>query len=367
MLAERGTYRVDEVCVHDVEPTATTIATFDLDPYDMRMTEPIRWGILATGRIAQNFTEDLALVPDARAVAVASRSSEPAKRFAQAYGIDRAHASWQALADDPDVDVVYVGTPHNAHYAATKLLLAAGKPVLCEKPFTITATAARDLVDTARRNRVFLAEAMWMRANPAVRRAVELVGDGAIGDVKAVHAEFCIQAPADPSHRLRNPDLGGGALLDLGVYPVSLAQLILGTPTSIFATAKLTDLGVDETTGLLLGYASGAHAALSCSIAGSGPVNSTIIGETGHIEIPPQFHHPQTLAIRPSSGDAVVERYPFDGNGLRFQAIEVGRCIREGLLESPMLPHAGTLSVMDTMEAALRAIGVVYPAALSNS
>jgi predicted dehydrogenase len=331
------------------------------------MTEPIRWGILATGRIAANFTEDLALVPDARAVAVASRSAESAERFGAAYGIERRHASWQAMAADPDIDVVYVGTPHNAHYAATKMMLEAGKAVLCEKPFTITTAATVDLIDTARRHGVFVAEAMWMRTNPAIRRTVELIEAGAIGQVKAIHAEFCIRAPLDPSHRLRNPDLGGGALLDLGVYPVSLADIVLGVPTSVQAIARLTDLGVDETTGLLLGYASGAHAALSCSIAGSGPVNSTIIGETGHIDLPPQFHHPQTLTIRPHNGESVTEQHAFEGSGLRFEAIEVGRCLREGLLESPLLPHAGTISVTETIEEALRQIGVIYPRALANA
>jgi predicted dehydrogenase len=330
------------------------------------MNVPIRWGILATGRIAANFTEDLKLVPDAEAVAVASRSKDPAEAFAATHGIARAHASWQALADDPDVDVVYVGTPHNAHYAATKLMLEAGKAVLCEKPFTVTAAATRRLIEIARANQVFLAEAMWMRANPAVRRIVELIDGGAIGAVKAVHAEFCIRAPLDNGHRLRNPDLGGGALLDLGVYPVSLAQLILGDPTSIQATAKLTDLGVDETTGILLGYASGAHAALSASIAGSGPVNSLIIGETGHIELPPQFHHPQTLTLRPFEGAPVTEAHPFDGNGLRFQAIEVGQCLREGRTESRLLPLAGTQAVMDVMDRVLKLVGVVYPEALQD-
>jgi predicted dehydrogenase len=331
------------------------------------MAEPIRWGILATGRIARDFTQDLALVDDAVAVAVASRSAEPAQRFAQAHGIARAHASWQALADDPDVDVVYVGTPHNAHYAAAKMMLEAGKAVLCEKPFTMTAAAARDLVETARGNDVFLAEAMWMRANPAVRRAVEWIDAGAIGEVKAVHAEFCVRAPLDPANRLRNPDLGGGALLDLGVYPVSLAQLILGTPTSVTATGKRTDLGVDETVGLLLGYASGAHAALSCSIASSGPVTATIIGESGHIEMPPQFHHPKVITLRPRDGAAQVEEFPYEGNGLRFQAIEVNRCLRAGLRESPILPQAATVAVMETLETALRQVGVVYPAALAGS
>ena len=160
---------------------------------------------------------------------------------------------------------------------------------------------------------------------------------------------------------MRDPDLAGGALLDLGVYPVSLAQLLLGSPTSVQATAKLTDLGVDETTGLLLTYASGAHAALSCSIAASGPVAATIIGEAGHIEMPAQFPHPDTLVVKPHDATQVVEDHRFDGNGLRFQAIEVGRCLRAGLLESPILPHAGTLSVMATMEEALRQVGVVYP------
>ncbi len=332
------------------------------------MTAPIRWGILATGRIATNFTEDLSLVPetDAVAVAVASRSAGPAETFAATHGIARAHASWQALADDPEVDVVYVGTPHNAHFAATKMMLEAGKAVLCEKPFTVTAAATRELIRIARERNVLLAEAMWMRTNPAIRRAAELVEGGAIGEVKAVHAEFCIRAPLDDSHRLRNPDLGGGALLDLGVYPVTLAQLLLGAPTSVQATAKLTDLGVDETTGVLLGYASGAHAALSCSIAGSGPVNSVIIGETGHIEMPPQFHHPRTLTLRPYDGEAVVEEYPFEGNGLRFQAIEVGRCLREGLTESPLLPLDGTQAVMDVMDTVLSMVGVTYPPALRD-
>jgi predicted dehydrogenase len=327
---------------------------------------PIRWGILATGRIATNFTTDLSLVPDADVVAVASRSADPAERFAAEHGIPRAYANWKALADDPDVDAVYVATPHNAHFEATRLMLEAGKAVLCEKPFTVTAAATRTLIGLARERGVFLAEAMWMRANPAIRRAAALVADGAIGEVKAIHAEFCIRAPLDNAHRLRNPDLAGGAVLDLGVYPITLAQLILGSPTSIQATAKLTDLGVDETTGVLLGYASGAHAALSCSIASSGPVNSTIIGETGHIELPPQFHHPQTLTLRPSGSDPVVEDHAFEGNGLRFEAIEVGRCLREGLTESPLLPLDGTQAVMDVMEEVLRIVGVDYPESLRD-
>jgi predicted dehydrogenase len=325
------------------------------------MSTSIRWGILATGRIAQDFTEDLALVPDAEAVAVGSRSIASAQAFAGKHGIPRAYGSWPELAGDADIDIVYVGTPHIAHHAATKLMLEAGKAVLCEKPFTLTAAETKSLLATARANGVFLAEAMWMRINPAILRASELINTGAIGPVKSLHADFSIRAPLDPTHRLRNPELGGGALLDLGVYPISLAELVLGAPASIHATARLTDLGVDETTGVLLGYESGAHAALSCSLAGSGPVTATIVGESGHIELPNPFHHPQSLIIRPAGGETIVEDHPYPGNGLRFQAVEAGRCVREGLLESPILAHAGTLTVMETMDRVRELIGVQYP------
>ncbi len=321
----------------------------------------IRWGILATGGIATKFTTDLLLVPDAMAVAVASRSVESAERFAADNGIDRAHGSWEALAADPDVDIVYVATPHIAHHAAAKMMLEAGKAVLCEKPITLTAAQAHDLVDTARRQRVLLAEAMWMRSNPAVRRAIELIRAGAIGEVKSIHADLGIWASLDDKHRLRDPALGGGALLDLGVYPVALAQFIMGTPSRVQATAKLTDLGVDETTGILLSYPSGAHAALSCSIVTGGPVVATIVGTEGHITLPNRFYRTQQLTLHPKSGEPVVEDHPYTGNGLRFQAIEVGRAVSEGLLESPMFPLADTLAVMETLDEVRSQVGVVYP------
>jgi predicted dehydrogenase len=328
------------------------------------MSEPIRWGILATGRIASDFTQDLALIPDAKAVAVASRSAEPAQRFADEHGLDRAHASWQALAEDPDVDVVYVGTPHNAHYAATKMMLEAGKPVLCEKPFTVSAAAARDLFEIADRNGVFLAEAMWMRVNPTLLRAVELVDQGAIGAIRLIQADFGIRAPEDDGHRLRNPELAGGALLDLGVYPVSFADVFLGTPSHIHAQATLTNLGVDETTGMLFGYGSGSQAALMCSIAASSPIVGTIIGETGYITLDSSFYKSQRLTLRPHGGEPVVEDHPYDGNGLRFQAIEVGSCLRDGKTASDLLTPAGTMSVMETMDRVRELIGVTYPDAV---
>ena len=331
------------------------------------MTEPIRWGILATGRIASDFTEDLALIPDAKAVAVASRSAGPAERFAADHGIERAHASWQALAEDPDVDVVYVGTPHNAHYAATKMMLEAGKAVLCEKPFTVSAAAAQDLFDTAKRNNVFLAEAMWQRVNPAILRATELVADGTIGAIRTVQADFGIRAPMDDGHRLRNPDLAGGALLDLGVYPVSFADIFLGPPDRVQASAKLTDLGVDETTSMLLSYESGAQATLMCSISASSPITGVLVGEIGHIEFASSFYKSKQLTIRPHGGEPIVEELPYDGNGLRFQAIEVGICLRDGRIESDLLTQGGTMSVMETMDKVRALTGVRYPDEVEKS
>jgi predicted dehydrogenase len=320
----------------------------------------IRWGILATGGIATKFTEDLRLIPDAIAVAVASRTVDGATRFAEAHGIERAYGSWQALADDPDVDIVYVGTPHVAHYDAAKLMLEHGKAVLCEKPLTLNARQAEELVALARVQQVFFAEAMWMRTMPAMRRVTELVRSGAIGEVSFVSADFSFQAAADPAHRLRNPALGGGALLDLGVYPISLAQMVLGDPSAVRGSARLTPEGVDETTGVLLSYPSGAIATATCSIATVGPTTATIAGSSGMIVLPAGFHHAQHLTWHRLGADE-REPFSFEGNGLRFQAIEAIRCMREGLTESPLLPLDDTLTVMRTMDEVRRQVGVVYP------
>ncbi len=321
---------------------------------------PIRWGILSTGGIAAKFTEDLRMVPDARAVAVASRTADGAARFAGTHGIDRPYGSWQELADDPDVDIVYVGTPHAAHYAAARLMLEHGKPVLCEKPVTLNATQASDLVRIARERGLFFAEAMWMRTLPAMRRVMEMVQKGMIGDVGFVSADFSFRAATEPTHRLRDPGLGGGALLDLGVYPISLAQMVLGAPSRIQATARLTPEGVDETTAVLLSYDGGASATATCSIGSIGPTTATVAGETGMIVLPAGFHHAQHLTVH-QHGANERESFAFDGNGLRFQAIEAGRCLREGLTESPLLPVDATLSVMRTMDAVRAEIGVTYP------
>jgi predicted dehydrogenase len=322
--------------------------------------DTIKWGILATGRIATKFTEDLRLVPDAKAIAVASRTFAAAERFARANGIKRAYGSWQALADDPDIDIVYVATPHIAHHEAAKLMLQHGKAVLCEKPVTISAAEAQDLVDTARANRVFFAEALWTRTLPAIRRMMELIESGAIGTVGMVNADFSRKTDVAPEHRLRDPFLGGGALLDLGVYPIGFAQMVLGDPITVAAASRLMPEGADETTGLLMSYAGGGIATATCSLGVDGTTTALVAGSEGQIELPAGFHHPGSFTLR-RNGDSKTETLAYDGNGLRFQAIEAGRCLREGQTESPLLPLDDTVSVMRTMDAARAQIGVRYP------
>jgi predicted dehydrogenase len=326
--------------------------------------ESVRWGILATGGIAAAFAADLVDLPDAELVAVASRSQESAKAFAERFAIPRAYGDWASLAADEDVDVVYVATPHSAHRAAAGLCLEAGRNVLCEKAFTLNAREAQELVTLARERGSFLMEAMWMYCNPLVRRLKALVDDGAIGEVRTLQADFGLAGPFPPSHRLRDPAQGGGALLDLGVYPVSFAQLLLGEPSDVTARAVLSDEGVDLQTGALLSYESGALASVHCSISGGTPVSASVTGSAGRIDIPDGFFFPDHFVLHRDGRDP--EKFladPASGprNSMKHEAVEVMRALRAGETESPLVPLDGTLAVMRTLDAVRDRIGVHYP------
>jgi predicted dehydrogenase len=255
--------------------------------------------------------------------------------------------------------VVYVATPHSAHYEATELCLAAGRAVLCEKPFTLDLATATDLVTLAGEQGRFLMEAMWMRTNPAIRRIVELVGDGAIGEIRHVGAEFALAGPVAPGHRLRARELGGGALLDLGVYPVTFAHLLLGIPDHVRAWGSLFPEGTDESTGILLGYTSGAVASLYCGLRGETSGRAVIVGSAGRIEISGRFHCPAAFTLV-RGGEAEVHEVPYTGHGLWYEAAEVNRCLRAGLAESTLIPQAQTLAVMATLDEVRAQIGVRY-------
>jgi predicted dehydrogenase len=320
-----------------------------------------RWGILATGGIAEKFAADLRHVPDAELVAVGSRSAEAARAFADRFDVPRAHGSWDALAADDEVDVVYVATPHSAHDVAALACINAGRPVLVEKPITLDRASAAALVDAATAADVFLMEAMWTRCNPVIRRMLTLIEDGAIGDPVAVQADFGIVGPFPPEHRLRAAALGGGAILDLGVYPVTMAHLVLGAPDHIRAWGHLGPEGTDESTGMVFGYASGALATLTCTILGGTPVAAAVTGTAGRMETPGFFSTDRFTLRRPGAEPEVFAQ-PHEGWGYQFEAIEVQRCLAEGLRESPLVPHATTLEVMSILDEVRAQVGVVYPA-----
>ncbi|WP_328539075.1 Gfo/Idh/MocA family protein [Streptomyces sp. NBC_00344] len=332
------------------------------------MDTTVRWGVLATGGIAAAFTADLQGLPDAEVVAVASRTPASAKGFAGRFGIPRAYGSWDELAADEDVDVVYVATPHSAHRAAAGLCLEAGRAVLCEKAFTLNAREAGELVALARSRGSFLMEGMWMYCSPLLRRLVELIGDGAIGDIRTVQADFGLEGPFDSGHRLRDPAQGGGALLDLGVYPVSFAQLLLGEPDRIRADALLSPEKVDLNTGMLLGWDSGATALLSCSVTADTPQTAAVTGTAGRIEFPRGFFHPESFVLHRAGRDPEEFTAGRGGgalHGMQYEAAEVMRCLRAGETESPLVPLDGTLAVMRTLDAVRERIGVRYPVDVS--
>ncbi|MEO3780338.1 Gfo/Idh/MocA family oxidoreductase [Micromonospora sp. B11E3] len=320
-----------------------------------------RWGILATGQIAGRFAEDLRLVPGAELVAVGSRTPETARRFAERHGARRAYGSWAELAADDEVDAIYVATPHAAHHEAAMTCLAAGRAVLVEKPFTLDLATSTELVEAARARDVFLMEAMWMRTNPLVLRLVQLVADGAIGQVTSVQADFGVAGPFPPEHRMRARALGGGALLDLGVYPVSLAHLLLGVPRHVRSWARLGPEGVDENTGIVLGYDSGAVATLSCGMVGATPLVAAITGTAGRIEIPAPFFRPPSATLHRAGVDPETIPADLTGGGYQYEAAEVQRCLAEGLRESPLVPHSASLEVMALLDTVRGQIGVRYP------
>jgi predicted dehydrogenase len=323
--------------------------------------QPIRWGIIGTGGIASAFTGDLALLPDAHAVALGSRSQGSADAFGDRFGIARRYPSYEALADDPDIDAIYVATPHPGHHAAALLGINAGKAVLVEKPFTINAGEARDLIAAAQARGTFLMEAMWTRFLPHVIRIREVIASGRLGEIRSVIADHGQWFPKNPDHRIYAPVLGGGALLDLGIYPLSFASMIFGTPTKVTAVSDVAFTGVDAQTSIVLQYGGGRQSISFTTLETRTANQAAINGTDARIEVDGVFYSPSSFSV--ISRDGAVERFdiPHEGHGLRHQAAEVGRCLRAGLTESPILTLAETLSIMETLDEVRRQIGLRYP------
>lgn len=317
---------------------------------------PLRWGILGTGLIADWFATDLTLSDAGVVAAVGSRSQDSADRFARQHGIGRAHASYESLVGDPDIDVVYVATPHPMHRDNAILALEAGKPVLVEKPFTMNAVEAREVVAVARANGLFAMEAMWTRFLPHIAVINDWLARGLLGEIVTVSADHGQWFAEDREFRLFAPALGGGALLDLGVYPVSFASMVLGTPNRILAMIDPAFTGVDAQTSMLFGYESGAQAVLTCTLRAKSPTTAAIVGTDARIEIDGNFYTPTSVRLIPRVGEPTVVVSEHQGRGLRHQADEVARRIAAGEAESPLMSLDETVSIMETMDAVAQAV-----------
>ena len=321
----------------------------------------IRWGILGTGFIAAKFAEDLVRMKDAHLVAVGSRAEATAARFAERFDVQRPHGSYEQLAADPNVDAIYVATPHPLHCQNTITCLEAGKGVLCEKPLAVNATEAEQMTRTAQRHGQFLMEAMWTRFLPAIVRLRELVRDGAIGQLQLVAADFGFRAQDEELNRLNDPALAGGALLDVGVYPVSLASMLLGPPDRINGTANLGSTGVDNHSAYVLHHAAGTLAVGYASISVDTVHEACIYGSDGRIRIhSPWWRATRMTVCRRGHDDETIE-LELEGNGYAHEAREVARCLQAGALESEQMTWDESLSIMRTMDELRAQWGLRYP------
>jgi len=324
--------------------------------------QPIHWGIYGPGGIAHRFAEAMQIVPDASIKAVAGRTPAKAEAFAARHGVEKVLPNLEALAADPEVDAVYVATTHNVHCQAACACLNAGKAVLCEKPLAMNAREVRQIIASARQHRAFMMEALWTRFLPAWQRVRALLADNAIGTPAMVHANFGVVGPFDPTGRMLNKDLAGGALLDLGVYPIAMAQMILSGPvTSIQATGEIGPTGVDIRTAMLLQFAGGGLAQLSASL-GTRTDNSLIIaGDQGRIRVADPFWGAQAIEWTPDGKQWHREEHPHRKNGFEEEIEEVNNALRTGRIESGIMPHADSLAIAGIMDTVRARIGLSYP------
>ncbi|WP_088341270.1 Gfo/Idh/MocA family protein [Robiginitalea sediminis] len=324
------------------------------------MAGPIRWGILGLGKIAHSFAKDLALVPDATLVAVASRDHSKAEAFAAEYGTGAAYGSYGQMLEDPAVDVVYIATPHTHHLPHSLEAMRAGKHVLCEKPMGINPEEVDALLTCAREEKVFFMEALWSRFNPALRDAVERVHSGEGGPVAYLKADFAFPAlDRDPSGRLLNPNLAGGSLLDIGIYPVFLAYWVLGMPDAIRVSAKFHETGVEKQIAIVMEYPQ-AMALLYSGLSSHSEMRAEISCESGTFTIDPRWHETQGYSFT-AEGPPVHHPFPKRGKGYTYEIEEVQRCLRKGRLESALWSHEDSRVLHGLLYEIRRMAGIHFP------
>ena len=324
-------------------------------------TTGLRWGILGPGGIAQAFANDLVL-SGLTLQAVGSRNAETASAFAEKFNVPNVHASYEDLVADPEVDVIYIATPHPFHAAQALLALDAGKHVLVEKPFTLNKPEAEAVVARARELGLVVLEAMWTRFLPHMARIREILADGTLGEIRSVVADHTQHLPSDPKHRLNALELGGGALLDLGIYPISFVNSIFGTPAQITAAATFRETGADVTVATVFTYDDDRIATTVSASNAHGPNVASVLGSEARIDIDAVWYTPTSFTVY-NNADEVLETYTSNviGRGMQFQAMELERLVAEGKLESDLLPPAETVAIMGTLDDIRRQIGLVYP------
>jgi predicted dehydrogenase len=327
----------------------------------------IRWGILGTGRIAGIFAADLLLLDDCDLVAVGSRSQESADTFAAKFAVKHAYASYEALAQNPEVDVIYIATPHNSHYEHTLLCLNNNKAVLCEKPFAINTRQTLEMINVAMERKVFLMEALWTKFLPHYNKTKELIAEGKLGEIRSVLVNFGFKPVAPVNPRLYEPELGGGTLIDIGIYNVFMAMSILGKPDHIEAIMTPAATGVDEQCAITFKYDNGAIAHLFSTFSSNLATEADICGSEGRIRLTTRFYEPSAqVEYYPGRVDSreIIPVHKRNGTGYLYEAIHVNDCLRMGLTESPVLTFANTIELMETLDKIRQIIGVKYPADL---
>jgi predicted dehydrogenase len=322
--------------------------------------EKFNWGILGPGGIARAFAQDLNLIQGHTIGAVGSRTLENAQKFSATFG-GTAYGSYEELVTDPTIDAIYVATPHPAHHDNVVMALDAGKPVLCEKPFSVNAREAQSMVDAAARNGVALMEAMWARFLPHYGKVREIVESGVLGPILSIHADHGQRLADKGISRLVEPDLAGGALLDLGIYPVSFAHMILGTPLHITSDSVMTEKGVDAQTSIILTYEGGAQAVLTTTMIEQTPCRAVVAGLNGWLEIDRTFYNPAAMRVILNDGSTTEYPNTYKGHGLREQAEVFKQLVLTGKLESEILTWKDTVDIMKTLDAVREQIGLKYP------
>jgi dihydrodiol dehydrogenase / D-xylose 1-dehydrogenase (NADP) len=320
----------------------------------------VKWGIMGPGAIAHSFVKGLQVLPDAAIFAVGARAIEKAAAFAQLYDIPNVYGSYEEMLDNPEIDIVYIATPHTLHKECTLMCLKAGKAVLCEKPFTINAEEAEEVISYAQKAKLFLMEAMWTRFLPAIVKVRELLKKEVLGEIRQVKADFGFCCAWEPENRLLNLKMGGGALLDVGIYPISLASMIFGVqPSNIQSIAHLGETGVDEQFMAVFGYQDGKIASLSGAIRTDTPQDAWIIGTKGYIQIP-DFWHATSVNLCLKGQPAESIQLSYDATGYSYEAAEAMRCLRQGKLESDIMPLQESLSIIQTMDVMRKQWGLAY-------